>query len=303
MGYRLKKNESTPAGIRRVTREEVEKALEILEKKDIDPEERVHELRKHFKRIRAIVRLVREELGDEAYRRDNQAARGMGHRLASARDGSVRASALERLRALYENDFPSDRVAGVQKRLASRRRAALARLRRGSAFPAIARELDALSKRVRTWPLRKEGFACFGAGLRRGYRQGRTVESEAYASRADEAFHEWRKRAKDLRYHVDLLEPIWPETMKELEKTLHDLTDRLGDDHDFADLRRVLTASPRLTQGADGVATVIELIDRRRSELQASARPIGARIYSEKPRAFTSRMESYWSAWRSCPDK
>jgi predicted GTPase len=91
--------------------------------------------------------------------------------------------------------------------------------------------------------------------------------------------------------------------MKDVEKTLHDLTDHLGDDHDFADLRRVLTTSPKLTEGADGVATVIELIDRRRSELQASARPIGARIYSEKPRAFASRIESYWNAWRSCPDE
>jgi predicted GTPase len=89
--------------------------------------------------------------------------------------------------------------------------------------------------------------------------------------------------------------------MKDVEKTLHDLTDHLGDDHDFAELRRVLTTSPKLTEGADGVATVIELIDRRRSELQASARPIGARIYSEKPRAFARRIESYWNAWRSFP--
>ncbi len=37
-------------------------------------------------------------------------------------------------------------------------------------------------------------------------------------SRTDEAFHEWRKRAKDLRYHVDLLEPVWPEVMENVEK-------------------------------------------------------------------------------------
>jgi CHAD domain-containing protein len=301
MGYKLKKNESTTAGIRRITREEVEEALELLEKKDTDIDETVHEVRKHLKKIRAVVRLVRDELGEKDYRRDNETVRGLGRRLASARDASVRASALDRLRAISESDFPSDRVSAIQKRLVSRRRSALGRLRRGSVLSAIARDLDALSKRVRAWPIRKEGFACLEPGLRRGYRQGRNAASRAYASRADEAFHEWRKRAKDLRYHVDLLEAIWPETMKNVEKTLHDLTDHLGDDHDFAELRRVLTTSPKLTEGADGVATVIELIDRRRSELQASARPIGARIYSEKPRAFARRIESYWKAWRSCP--
>ena len=66
---------------------------------------------------------------------------------------------------------------------------------------------------------------------------------------------QWRKRAKDLRYHVELLEPIWPEIMKDLEKILHTLTDHLGDDHDFADLRSTLTTSPKLTEGARAVTT------------------------------------------------
>ena len=303
MSFKLKKNESAGAGIRRVAREEIDDALELLEKRDSDPDETVHELRKHFKKIRAIARLVRDELGEETYRRDNEAVRGLGRRLAPARDASVRVSALDHLRSTYEKEFPADGIAPIRKRLDSRLRAAVGRLRRGSTLSAIRRELDDLRGRVRTWPLPQEGFACLEPGLRRVYRQGRRAEAEAYSSRTDEAFHEWRKRAKDLRYHVELLEPIWAEVMEDLEKTLHELTDHLGDDHDFAELRRVLTTSPRLTQGEKGVTTVIELIDRRRSELQAKARPVGARIYPEKPRAFSRRMESYWTAWRSCPDE
>jgi CHAD domain-containing protein len=131
------------------------------------------------------------------------------------------------------------------------------------------------------------------------YRQGKKSGADAYVSGSDEAFHEWRKRAKDLRYHVDLLEPVWPEVMQNVEKTLHGLTDCLGDDHDLSDLRRILTTSPRLTRGAKSVTRVFELIDRRRSELQAEARPIGARIYCEKPKAFSARVGFYWDAWRA----
>jgi CHAD domain-containing protein len=302
VGFKLRKKESAGAGIRRVAREEIEDALEILEKKNADPEESVHELRKHFKRIRAVLRLVRDEVGEDVYRRDNGAVRELGRHLASARDASVRASALDRLRSTYEKNFPADRVSPIRRALASRRRAALARLRRGSTLSSISRELEALRARVRTWPIRREGFFCLEPGLRRGYRQGRTAEADAYATREDDAFHEWRKRAKDLRYHVELLAPVWPEAMKDFEKTLHGLTDHLGDDHDFADLRRALTTSPKLAQ-ADAAATVTELIDRRRSELQAAARPVGARIYAEKPRAFGRRIGSYWEAWRSCPDE
>lgn len=302
MAHRLKKSESASAGIRRIARAEIDDALELLEKSQADLEAAVHELRKHFKKIRVVARLVREELGDEAYQRDNGAVRRLGLRLASARDASVRVSALDRLRSTYPKDLPADRILLIQKRLASRRRAALGRVRRGSILAAIGRELVALRGRVRTWPLRQGGFACLEPGLRRAYRQGSRCEAQAYASRTDEAFHEWRKRAKELRYDVDLLESVWPETMKNLEKALHGLTDYLGDDHDFADLRRILSTSPKLTQGEKDVATVIELIDRRRSELQAAARPLGARIYAERAKAFSRRIESYWNAWRSCPE-
>jgi CHAD domain-containing protein len=163
---------------------------------------------------------------------------------------------------------------------------------------AIARDLDGLRKRVRRWPLRKDGYDCLEPGLRRSYRRGRRSQDEAYASLEDEALHEWRKRAKDLRYQVGLLEPLWPEEMKGLEKTLHELTDRLGDDHDFADLRCALQGARGLASGVDGVTKLIELIDRRRSDLQAKARPLGARVYSEAPRKFSRRVGSYWDAWR-----
>jgi CHAD domain-containing protein len=302
MAFRLKKNESAAAGIRRVARGEIEDSLELIEKKDVDPEELVHELRKHFKKFRAVTRLVQDELGDEIYERDQGAVRDLGRRLSSARDASVRVTALDRLRKAHEKNFPTDGVEPIRRRLLALRRAATGRVRRGSAMSEIGRDLESLVKRVRAWPLQREGFSLVEVGLRRGYRQGRAAEAEAYGSRTDEAFHEWRKRAKDLRYHVDLLSPIWPETMADLEKTLHDLTDRLGGDHDFADLRGALTSSPRLVEGSDTVPTVIELIDKERSELQAAARPLGVRVYSEKPRAFTKRIGSYWDAWRFCPD-
>ena len=299
MGFKLKKNESASAGIRRVVREEIDESLDLVKKGPADPETAVHELRKHFKRIRAVLSLVRDELGEEVYARENGALRDLGRRLSSARDASIRVSALDRLREAYENDFPADGIATVKTRLAARRGAALRPLRRRPAFSAIGRDLNALRRRIPAWPIRKAGFDGLASGLRRIYRQGRESEDRAYTSRTDEDFHEWRKRSKDLRYGAELLEPLWPETMKEVEQALHDLTDRLGDDHDLAELRKTLSASPKLVEGAHGVGTLLELIDRRRAELQVAARPLGELLYAEKPAPFTRRIESYWNTWRS----
>ena len=244
-------------------------------------------------------RLVRGGLGEDVFDRDNGAARDLGRRLSAARDAAVRVSALDTLQKSYPEEFPSEEIAPLRRRLLSRQRAALRRVRSDGSLAAVARELGELRLRVRAWPVFEAGFACLGPGMRRVYRQGRDAEAEAYASGTDEAFHEWRKRAKDFRYHVELLEPLWPEVMKDVEKALHDLTDRLGDDHDLADLRGALSTSPRLTRGVRVVPRVLELADRRRSKLQADARPIGSRIYGEKPRAFSSRIAGYWNAWRS----
>src|SRR5262245_4254595 len=293
MGFKLKKKESVRVGLRRIAREEIDEALKLLEKKPADPEQTVHELRKHLKKLRAVARLVRDELG-EAFDRDDAAAQEIGRRLAPVREASARVFTLGLLRSKYAKGFPSEGARLIEKRLVARRRAVLGKLERGSTFSALARDLAALRRRVRTWPIQKEGFACLEPGLRRGYRKGRRAEPRAFASRADEDFHDWRKRAKDLRYHVELLEPIWPATMTGLEKTLHDLTDRLGDDHDLADLRAALTVSPKLTAGAAGTTKLVELIDRRRSELQQDARPLATRIYGETPRSFDGRIGSYF---------
>jgi CHAD domain-containing protein len=305
VAFKLKKRETAAEGIRRVAREEIDTALALTKDKRSSPETVVHELRKQLKKLRAIVRLVEDELGERIADRDNQALRDLGRRLSPARDASVRVTAVRHLldgkangRPKRMEAVPADRI---RKRLASRQAAALAHLRRNAELPAIRRELESLRRRVRRWPLRKEGFDCLERGLRRSYRRGRKGRAEAFASRTDEAFHDWRKRAKDLRYQVGLLEPVWPPIMKDFEKTLHDLTDRLGDDHDLADLRQVFRASPRLTSGGDGATPLIERIDSRRSDLQAKARPLGTRVYAEKAGAFSRRVESYWDAWKTRP--
>jgi CHAD domain-containing protein len=297
MGFKLKKNESSSVGIRRLAREGIDEALELLENEQTDPSERVHELRKTFKRIRAVLRLVREELPDEVYRRENLLLRDLGRRLSAARDAAVRVAALDLLRKTYREDFPADEMAPVRNRLVGRQRSAVRRVRNRSSLSRIARDLRDLRRRIRTWPLTLDGFPGIERGLKRTYRQGRRAEDEAYAVRSDEAFHEWRKRAKDLRYHVAILEPVWPEVMENVEESLHELTDRLGDDHDLGDLRRVLETAP--AGKSKSVGRVMDLISRRRSELQAEARPLATRIYAEKPGIFTARIEAYWEAWRS----
>lgn len=47
------------------------------------------------------------------------------------------------------------------------------------------------------------------------------------------------------------------------------------------------------------IEVLVALIDQRSQEIQAMTRPLGERIYAEKPKDFISRFDAYWDVWRS----
>jgi CHAD domain-containing protein len=112
-----------------------------------------------------------------------------------------------------------------------------------------------------------------------------------------ELFHDWRKRVKYLWHQSEILGPAWPSQLEQQAEALHTLSGYLGDDHDLAELNRVIRLESHRFIGDSSLPTLLRLIERRRAVLQAQARPLGRRLYVEKPRAFVARMEGYWRIW------
>ena len=74
MAYRIDSGEGVADGSRRIAREQLAKAIQHLDaqrRRDSD----VHEARKCMKRLRALLRLARFELGKEVYARENGVSR------------------------------------------------------------------------------------------------------------------------------------------------------------------------------------------------------------------------------------
>jgi len=76
------------------------------------------------------------------------------------------------------------------------------------------------------------------------------------------------------------------------------LPDYLSEDHDLALLRRTAIEQSHTLSDPDDVEKLILVIDQLLSQLQAKSAAVGARIYAEKPKAFTNRMQAYWEVWR-----
>ncbi len=171
----------------------------------------VHETRKALKRLRALVALLRQELGRKRCAREGAVLRDCARRLAGSRDAEVAVATLEGLLARRPALADSPAVDALRAELLAERELAAAR---GVGDPllraAVAGELRAARARVERWELRERRFRAVAPGLERTYRRGRRGLRTARRRRDDEALHVWRKRVKDLRYAAETLDRVGP---------------------------------------------------------------------------------------------
>lgn len=296
--YRLKVKEDTPEGLRRIARGRADQALGQLQAAEgAGLAAAIHAARKDLKKLRAVLRLVRDELGKDLFRAENQRYRDAGRLLSGSRDAQVKLETLNALRSRFEDSLHSEDASRRWEEALERERDEIADATGGEAAARIGEAMRAIERgrdRIREWPLRTGSWKLVGPGLSTAYRQGRRAMKRTLAEPRAENVHEWRKRAKDLWYQLRVMTAAWPELLGETADRAHELADLLGDHHDLAVLEEDLASR----QGMGDEEKLKALIGRRQEELLASAFEIGERLYAEKPKAFSRRLRRYWLAWR-----
>lgn len=297
--YRIKNSESAVEAVVRIARDRLDHALGYLESGlDDDPATAIHEARKDLKKTRSILRLVRDPLGEDVYRRENDCLREAGRELSGTRDATVKADTLEALRERYGDEIPEG-AKDLGTTLEEEQRALSSSADdRESELQAAARRASALITETRTeiddWSFSKSGFKLIADGLERSYRRGHKRFADVRSDPTPENVHEWRKRVKDLWYDLRLLRDAWPPILGEMADQAHELSDLLGDHHDLAVLSEDLDG--RSDVETDEAVAVQALIEGRQEELLEAAVPIGERLYAETPKKFVERLRAYWRA-------
>ena len=156
--YSLQKKEAPSEGMRRIAAGRAQKAIEGLRSaaRGEEPAKSIHSTRKDLKKLRALLRLVRGELGEDLYRSENERYREVGQSLSATRDAQVKA---ETLRSLLE---PSELEPAVE-RAAARWEGALeqedqmageqASHHRESMIAPLLEQLGEGERRIGDWPL------------------------------------------------------------------------------------------------------------------------------------------------------
>lgn len=324
MSYKLKHEEPVPEAIKRVVTDEIDDALELLNGavNGGDRVKAVHDTRKNIKRMRAVLRLIGDELGRKVFAEENRFLRDTGRSLSEVRDAEVLIESFEKLASdlKKQGQIPARSITAARKILVKRRDESNKHVfgvggsDKEAALGETIKSLEAAKHRVANWPIDKADRDTLTDGMHKSYKAGREAMNDAYKHIArqtkdpreftpeevlheDELFHDWRKRVKDLWYHTTLVRPLWPAMMKQLAEEAHTLSDYLGDEHDLAVLQQTL-AEHREELGAEVMDAIAQEIEVRREDLRRKAKIQGQRLYAEKPSAYILRIERYWRAWR-----
>jgi len=301
MAYRFKRGETVKSGLRRIAHEQIEKAIGEVDDPSLGSDATVHQVRKRCKKLRGLLRLVRPTIGD-TYARENAFLRDAARSIATLRDAESVLEAFDRLVEHFSEPVDVSGLQPVRETLLARRERIKAELiDDASRIEDFRKRMTGVLKRSAKWKPSKKEFKALAGGLEKTYARACDAMVAAYENPNTERFHEWRKRVKYHWYHTRLLQNTWREVMTERRRELKSLSDLLGDDHDLAVLRETVTSECfRDESGASSetLQALLGLIDRRRAELQATARPLGERLFLAAPKTFADNVSTYWKAWR-----
>ncbi|HTU26953.1 MAG TPA: CHAD domain-containing protein [Pirellulales bacterium] len=286
MAFGLKENESIAAGICRASRQQLKRANR--EMGELPGDSAVHDIRKRFKRVRALARLVRASLGERRYRSSNKAVRDAGKPLAELRDAEATMGALERL-------VRRGRVSETAAKTLRDELSAHYDVAREGSFEAESQDtihglLRKARKSVRKWKIGSAGWKAIEAGLTDTYEKAQQAFLAAAIDPSISNLHEWRKQVKYLWNEIEFIKRLRPRALGRLAGSLHRLGDLLGDDHDLA----VLVQTFEKSQAANKAAVVEELaplIHEQRRRFEQKAFRLGEQLFEPQVRQFVKQLK------------
>jgi CHAD domain-containing protein len=280
MGLVIDPGAPLAAEVRRVAQEQIHEALGEIDRADRDLEYAVHQARKRCKKLRALLRLSRSELGKDRYHLEQQWYRDTARELSGLRDAQQQHNTLGALAPDADAAalLPEPDPAQVPDRDPR------------AVLEACARRFREGRARLMDWPLTGAGFStALRPGFQRSYAQGRKRLKAASREPTAEALHHWRKAVKYYLYQLKLLRGAWPALLRVHYHQVKRLGEYLGDHQDLQVLSRQLQS-----RGAPGTETLLARLEKRQQKLRRRALRLGRRIYAERPGALARRVERYW---------
>jgi CHAD domain-containing protein len=294
MSYQLRRDETLGDGLQRICRKQVELALAITTgDKEVD-DTPVHQTRKHLKKARAALRLVKKEIGRGLFRRQDHCLRNVGRLISEIRDAEVRLQTVQQLQSISRR----------QKRRSYQKIEQTLLLEMESFIAAFAEWqtqaapiLERVRGEIENWPVDHFDYKEMCRCVQATYKRGRNALADAKRTPTAECFHIFRTETKQLGYQLRILRPVNPVVLKNLTDELKSLGGLLGRAHDLSFLGQRLRDESTQTEWHREGQELLAIIEASESDLQRGAADLAERFYAERPRNFGARVRTWLDNW------
>ena len=297
MSYKLKQGETLGDNLRRICRKQIEATIAIANGETKSDDSPVHAMRKHLKKARAALRLVRKEIGRGLFREQDHLLRDVGRLTSEIRDAEVRLQTVRQLQGITHRRGRGAyaKLEGMLMLELENFMAAFAEWQT-QALPLLERA----NANIDCWPLNRFDCKELRCAVQRTYKGARKALAKAEADQTTENFHHFRTQAKRLWYELRILRPINPVVLKNLSDDLRSLGSLLGRAHDLSFLGdRLRTEESRGEQPAwerEG-HKLLAVIEVSQCDLQRGAAELAEHFFAERPRDFGARLASWLKDW------
>lgn len=295
MSLQLKYQENFSNGVKRLIIAQCHIASESIERATDEDgrHQAVHEVRKAFKKIRACLRLVRDEI--DYYSEENKWFRDQGRLLSDIRDRTAHIEAVDMLKEQYNSELYKKSFMNLRNRMLDYRKELADKVfREENKLQNIQADLEDKLQKIPGWELEIQSFDDIRPSIKRTYSRGVNGLEDSLDDGEIENLHEWRKRVKYLRYQIDVLNRIWPQVFKTMEDELHDVTDLTGNLHDLHNLQDVILEFDDPFSDNEERILFNTLADKQQKYLKKHALLKGRKFYTDSPAKFCDSFEVYW---------
>jgi len=292
MAFQMRRGQPVDDEARQIFDHQLVRAIMCLrDPKTAAAHDSIHEARRHVKKARAVLRVLRASLGAE-YRPADRRLRAFNRMLGELADARAMVSTLGNLVEL-DPTLPSHISGALRAQLVAHaagmeRQAQFDRLRYRAT-----RLLEAERLRIPVWQLEVRGRNSVIQVIEDAHRAARAAMRDALRRPTADTFHAWRRRVKREWHLLRLIAAHCGDRLDLDQRRLEALDASLGELHNVSVLAALVARDSALSRRE--TAHVLVALRRYRHTLRRDAREM-RHIFDEGPQHFAARVREAWGS-------
>ena len=274
--------------------EALSKQLERIEyfssAENVSPNLAVHEMRKTFKRIRALVRFYIDYPEEFPLEYSTQ-IKYFGRSFSVMRESFVNVQIFERI-AAGDHLLPEKKIKAAREKLAEKNKLVVEQgFLKAEGYLPIQNFVALIAHQMERFEFGQPSLIQFVRQLEVSYKEAFDLYKDIWAGSDPELMHELRKKMKRLMYQYDFIRYIHPRYFKSKTFQLNNITEQLGEDHDLYIFLKEMKYG-----GFDFNVTEFEIIENKVEHLREVNRvklfPRLKQFFGETPEIFNQKLKT-----------